>query len=99
MARSELRHHPKFKRLVHTLGLPVPYALGLLECMWQCGYQSGSDLVGDKLDVELAAEWPGEGGKLFKALLDLGWIDERDGRYYIHDLWDHAPEYARKKMQ
>lgn len=98
MARSELRTHPKFKRLVRRLELPVPYVVGLLECLWQCGYATGSPLIGDCVDVELAAEWPGPSGVLFDALLAERWIDHIGGRYWIHDLYDHAPEYVRKRM-
>jgi hypothetical protein len=99
MARTELRDHPKFRRLAHTLKLPTPYVLGLLECLWQTGYQSGSDFIGDSTDVELCSEWPGEPGVLTSALLACGWIDEADGKYCIHDLYDHAPEYAKKRMR
>jgi len=99
MARSELRTHRKFKRLVKSLSLPVPYVVGLLECLWQTGYQSGSDLLGDATDVELCAEWPGEPGMFCAAALDCGFIERRGDLYHIHDLKDHAPEYVKKKLQ
>src|SRR4051812_26885101 len=62
MARPTLRQHPKFRRLCHLLAVPVPHALGYLECMWSVGYQCGDPVLGDATDVELAAEWPGEPG-------------------------------------
>jgi hypothetical protein len=100
MARPGLKTHPKFRRLVHVLGVPVPHALGYLECVWDVCYERGDPLLGDALDVELAAQWPGEQGKLFKALLDCRFIDpvEHD-RYQVHDLFDHAPDYVRKRME
>ena len=39
--RPTLRLHPKFRRLKYLLSLPTPYAMGLLECLWDVAYQSG----------------------------------------------------------
>jgi hypothetical protein len=53
--------------------------------------------VGDKLDVEISAEYPGERGKLCDALLEVGFLDiNSDGdTYFIHDFLEHAPRYVR----
>ena len=91
MARPGFRNHPKFRRLVHTLSEPVPHVVGYLELIWQVGYECGDSRIGDATDVELAAEYPGEPGKLCKALVDCRLIDEIEGVHYIHDLFDHAP--------
>jgi hypothetical protein len=99
MARPGLRQHPKFRRLVHVLGEPVPHVLGYLECMWSVGYECGDSLLGDETDVELAAEYPGLRGKLCAALLDCRLIDQVDGKYHIHDLHDHAPKYVQRRMK
>jgi hypothetical protein len=100
MARPGLLTHPKFRRLVHVLGVPVPHALGYLECLWGVCYERGDPLLGDSLDVELAAQWPGDKGKLFEALCECRFIDQMDqDRYQVHDLFDHAPEYVRKRME
>src|SRR5262245_56848829 len=104
MARPGLTNHPKFRRLVHELGVPVPPAIGYLECMWAVAYESGDPLLGDVTDVELAAQWPGEAGRLCQALLTCGGdgraglIELReDGRHYVHALWDHAPDYVHQR--
>lgn len=98
MARDTLFVHPKFKRLVYMLGIPAPHALGHLEYLWRVGYASGNAIIGDETDVELAAEWNGESGKLAKALLEVRFLDQReDGRLQIHDLHDHAPEYVASR--
>jgi hypothetical protein len=100
MARPCLKQNPKFRRLRHCLEEPVPHVIGYLECMWMVGYESGDPVLGDHLDVELAAEYPGERGKLFRALLECRLIDDLgDGRYAIHDLFDHAPEYVLKRAK
>ena len=98
MARPTLYIHPKFRRLVHALQEPVPHVLGYLELLWNVGYQSGDPMLGDALDVELAAQFPGEPGRLVKALAECRLIDEADGRFQIHDLYDHAPDYVQKRF-
>lgn len=100
MARPGLKVDPKFRRLVFLLKEAVPHVLGYLECLWSVAYESGDPLIGDKIDIELAAEWPGEAGKLCQALLDCRFIDESEpGRFSIHDLFDHAPDYVRRRME
>ena len=99
MAKPELRDHRKFLKLKRLLGAPTPHVMGYLECLWLRGYQTGSPIIGDSLDVESAAEYPGEIGTFTKAALDAGFIDlGEDGRYSIHDLFEHAPSYAKKRM-
>lgn len=98
MARPGLRIHPKFRRLVHILGVPEAHAVGYLECLWMVAYENGDPVVGDALDVELAAGWPGERGALCRALVEVRFLDVLDeGRYGIHDLFDHAPEYVIRR--
>lgn len=100
MARPTLKEHFKFKRLCRVLGLPIPYVIGHLECMWHVGYGSGDPFLGDSISVEAAAEWVGESGKLCSALLDCGFIDQDEaGNYLIHDLHDHAPDYVAKRFK
>jgi hypothetical protein len=72
MARPGLQKHPKFRRLVALLGVPVPHGVGYLECLWEVSYECGNPAIGDVFDVELAAQWPGERGKLCEALTNCG---------------------------
>lgn len=98
--RPTLLGHSKFKRLVSILKCPRSHAVGYLEMIWQAAYESGDDFIGDAVDVELAAEWNGTPGELVKALLDCGgesrqgFIEQVNGGYAIHDLFDHAPDYV-----
>lgn len=94
MPKPTLFDHPKFHRLVHILELPEPYVLGHLEFLWRVGYSSGNPMVGDALDIEIAAKWAGERGKLSAALVAVGFVDERDGKFLIHDLHENAPNYV-----
>ncbi len=102
MARQTLFTHPKLHRLVYILGESVPLAIGCLELLWNVAYESGNEVIGDSIDVELACKWPGERGKLCRALVEVGFLDQIDGepgRYQVHDLWDHAPDYVRKRWE
>ncbi len=99
MARAGLTDHHKFCRLVHLLKEPVPHVWGYLECLWKAAYQRRSDYIGDEVDVELAAMYPGEAGKLVKALEATRFIDKREDSFYVHDLADHAPPYVRRGLE
>jgi hypothetical protein len=101
-----MMEHRKFVRLVAVLGLPRAHVRGLLECLWDVAYQCGEQYLGDTLDVELAAGWTGEPGALCRALTecggngDAGFIEQlpdRPGRFQVHDLFHHAPDYVRKR--
>lgn len=93
---------------VQIRGLGQSLALGSLEMLWSATYESGDDVVGTCDDVEALAGWNGPAGILFAALRDAGLPDragfieehpDRPGLYRVHDLWDHAPDYVRKRRQ
>lgn len=102
--KADLPDHRKFLRLVRLLGEPTPHVIGYLELMWRRCYQTGNPKLGDELDVEAAAGYQGEPGKFARAAADsggessTGFIVIKDGAYHVHDLWDHAPEWAKKRM-
>jgi len=99
MAKPELRDHRKFLKLKRLLGEPTPHVIGYLECLWSRGYQTGNPKLGDELDIEAAAEWPGESGKFAAAAIEAGFVDrDESGSYEIHDLYHHAPKYVQKRM-
>lgn len=94
--------HRKFLRLAQMVGDDVR-ALGHVEFLWQKAYQNATAFLGDAVDVELAAHWRGEPGLLLRHLLECGGegksglVDRVDGGYAVHDLWDHAPDYVRRR--
>lgn len=106
MGRPGLTGHRKFRRLARAVGGAV-IARGSLELLWDTCYEAGDDYLGDAADLEAAAQWEGEPGFLARALLDAGgegeagFIEEVEGRpghFFCHDLYDHAPEYVRKRF-
>jgi len=107
MGRPGLENHPKFRRAMYLLAETRAHIRGHLELLWAVAYECGDPKIGDVTDVELAADWQGEPGKFCKAILmcggknHAGFIEElpdESGRYQVHDLYDHAPEYVRKRM-
>jgi hypothetical protein len=68
-----------------------------LELLWAASYEAGDDALGDAADVEHLARWQGEPGLLVNTLLESKFIDKTRGGYRVHDLWDHAPDYVRKR--
>jgi hypothetical protein len=96
MGRPGLTRHRKFARLTRLLG-SAALARGHLELIWEVAYENGDDLLGDAGDVELLAQWQGEAGALAAALVESGFVDLEANEYRVHDLYDHAPEYVRKR--
>jgi hypothetical protein len=89
-------------------------ARGALELLWDSAYESCEDYVGDVDDVEAQAHWRGKRGTLLAGLLGAGgdgrcgfieeggsewWPEGKPGTFRIHDLWDHAPEYASRRAE
>lgn len=100
MPRPTLFDHPKFHRLVHVLSISEPLALGHLEFLWRVGYSSGNPVIGDAVDVEIAAKWGGEPGVLCAALVRVKLIDARkDGTFQIHHLHANAPDYVKSRYR
>ena len=100
MAKATLIGDQKFQLLVHRLGLPGPHVLGLLEYMWQSAYSSCNPILRTRAAIEITAGWTGTVGEFADAVLDPNhnFIDEReDGQFEIHDFWDHAPDFVKKR--
>jgi hypothetical protein len=90
--------HKKFARLARLIGNEV-LARGHLELLWEVAYENGDDLVGDAGDLEHLAKWAGAPGALAAAMTEAGFVDLEGAQYRVHDLWDHAPDYVRKRRQ
>lgn len=100
MARPGLFTHRKLPRLARLAQVTLAEALGLLEFLWHAQYEVCSEVVGDSIDVETLARWEGEAGRLTAALVGSGFVDDLgDGTFAVHDFWDHAPDYVRKRCE
>ena len=88
-----LATHPKTKKLMRQLGDRAFYNLIRF---WTFVAQNSPDgcLDGyDIDDIEIAADWQGEPGVFFQALVDRRFIDETDAGYQVHD-WEEHNGYA-----
>jgi hypothetical protein len=73
----------EIKRLARELNISIPYAWGLCECLWESPYWLGKPLIGDSLDMKLAAQWPGEERVFAAALLAAGLIEMVAPNQYV----------------
>jgi hypothetical protein len=91
--RGFLRH-PRFRRLVHQLGIPTPHALGCLICLWDSAAANPEAVYRDELDIELCADWPGERGRFCTVLLACGFIRRRASRgYEVVRCWEGGGQW------
>lgn len=96
MLYESIQLDKKFIKFRSLLGVGEATAIGHLACMWMSCWRQASEVLGDASDVELAAAWTGEPGKLFSALRDGGWIDsDENGLWCVHDFWDYAPRHVK----
>jgi hypothetical protein len=74
--------------------------------LWLTAYENGDPFIGSAVQVEAVAEFPGEAGRLVAALVDCGGpgragflepVSGQEGVYQVHDLFENAPEYVKKR--
>lgn len=94
--KQDTMHHPKTLDLKSRLNIPIGFACGILESMWQWAskYAPQGDIGRFPNEAfATAIEWPGDANRLFDALEQAGWIDaDAKCRYVIHDWPDHCTD-------
>jgi hypothetical protein len=100
VAKSNINASTKFKVLV-KLAKPrrICRALvrGLLENLWDSAHVSGPYFE-SSADIETASEWEGKSKSWHEILLAQKWIDKLpDGRFRLHDYYDHCPDFVIKR--
>jgi hypothetical protein len=101
MARLGLMRHRKFRAAARAIN-NTPLLRGCLEMIWDAANDTLDDVIGSAEDVEEVAGWKGKRGALVAVLTahESNFLDQRaDGQYVIHDYWEHAPDYVRKRAQ
>lgn len=87
-----LPRHVKTRRLIQALGYEGFYRLVVL---WTYAAENHPDGVfPSEEDIEIAAEWSGEPGRLRTALVSFGWL-EPDART-LHDWIEEQPYVAER---
>jgi len=99
-----LEDHPKIRQLARELQCNRYEAIGLLVCLWLWGLnnadEDGRILNATANDIEIGIMACGQSEGLsakspVQALINAGFISEKNGEYYIHD-WDEHQEYYYK---
>lgn len=86
-----LPSHPKTKKLIRRLG---PQGGWYLVCLilWTRVHRPDGNLAGMSVeDIELAIDWTGEHGSLVRELVSVGFLDETDDGFALHDWETHQP--------
>jgi len=101
VAKPELLAHVKFGRLQRALGLRRFEALGILEALFHHCYACSSAAVGSADDIAWIVDWPiGDAPRLAAGLEAAGFLDadpKHADAFTVHDLWRHAPYYAKQR--
>jgi len=88
---QQLRDHRKVRDLFRQLNISRQEAIGILVLIWLWALDNadrqGMIMSATVDDIAEAAYWKGDSQKLYFALVESHWIDEREGRMYFHD-WD-----------
>lgn len=94
--------HPKMYALSDALTIPLPYAVGLMEMLWQhaAQYTPQGD-IGSLPDTAIAqgCGFSRKPQVLIDALVSCGWLD-RDPTYrlVVHDWPDHCEQSVKKYL-
>lgn len=88
-----LAAHPKTKRLARRLGVPVPFAMGYLACLWCWCLEYAQDGNLSRFDAEELAEaamYVGDPCEFTAALFDVGFTEQGENGLQLHDWHDYA---------
>jgi hypothetical protein len=101
-SHQTLPNHPKTLKVARALGIDPAHVVGHLHCLWYWGVdyaETGSLTKFDEDDIEAGAQWCGEPGHLFKALVDAGFIEEKPDGYSLHDWWQYAGKLIQRRRE
>jgi hypothetical protein len=89
---QQIRDHRKTRNLYRTLNINRAEAIGTLTLIWTWAIDNcnkeGELLSVTKEDIADAAYWRGNPESLYSALVETKWIDELEGKMYLHDWGD-----------
>ena len=92
--------HPKTMRLTAILGQgAAEFPIRLWAYCAKHHTEAGKLIDYTETEVESAAGWMGETGKLVAAMLKLNFLEKIDNGYRIHDWLDHAGHLAAFKKR
>ena len=94
----EFTTHHKTLKLRRRLGADGVLALVTL-WLWAAKHRPDGTLAGmDPEDIEIAAQWEGQPGRLVADLTDIGFLEDSDGSTRIHN-WEWRNPWAAKSEE
>lgn len=94
---SDYFDHPKSLRIRSILGQEADvYPIRLFA--WASKYAPTGVIMESSLQIEEACKWRGDEGKLYRVLVDCGFIEEESGNVRIHN-WDKYSGYWLQRWQ
>lgn len=97
-----LREHPKTRRLMRFLSIPLPNAVGHLHCFWWWALdhaQDGNLNKYDVYDIADAAAWNGDAEIFVNGMVDAGFIRKENSEIVIHDWMDYAGRLIERRQK
>ncbi len=94
-------NHPKLLLLARRLALPLPHAVGILECLWHFTDLYTPDGRIGKYTPGIIAErigFTGDPAELFSALLECRWLDPDPGGVIVHDWHEHCDDAVHMRL-
>lgn len=92
-AHDTMATHPKTLRLARLLKVNQYEAVGILHYLWSWGLIAADKdgcLPGlEAEDIAVAIQWTKK-SDVVEALHHVGYLDQKDGKWYIHDWYDYA---------
>lgn len=86
-----LPSHPKTKKLIRRGGQGAAWNLVCL-FLWVSQNKPSGELDGMSAeDIEIAAGWEGDEGRLVQLLLEVRFLDGEEGSFSVHDWAEHNP--------
>jgi len=94
--------HWKMYELAIRLEREIPFAIGIMECLWHATSQYAPDGgIGKMPDSAIARElgWRDEPEKLIEALVGVGFLERREPcRLFVHDWPEHCQDNVHRAL-
>ena len=101
-SNTSLSRNRKFKKFRRSLDISIKESLGILHLLWHHVMELAEDGNITKWDAEDIADYcdySGDPEKLYKALLNNGFIDIKNNRKIVHDWWEHSKHYLTNRYR
>jgi hypothetical protein len=99
-SNQEVGRHPKTKKLARLLDISAVTAVGHLHYFWWWALdfaQEGILSKYDECDISEACMWEGDAKLFVSALIQAGFIDEKESILSIHDWYEYAGLLIEKR--